>query len=90
MSWSLCADFCALLVVGVVVVVDPPLLGRLAIGRLGGGDEHAAESTATTVSPTSTLGLPQRQRAELRFLHFTIGLLAVLITMNEGVVRRGG
>ena len=74
-----------------VVVVDPPLLGRLAIDRLAGGDEHAAESTAIRASPANTPGPPQRHRAELRFLHFTIALLASEpMTKNVLVVRRAG
>src|ERR1700676_3516057 len=87
--WSSRAICCALLSTGAVVVVAPPLLGRLAIDRLADGDEHAAESIATRTSPASAPGPPQRQRAEPPFHHLTIALLAsVLITKNEGVVRR--
>ena len=75
MCWSSSAICCALLSVD-GVVVDFPGLGRLATDRLGGGDEHAAESTAMRMSPANTPGPPQCPRAELRVLHFTIALLA--------------
>jgi len=79
-----------LLSVGFVGVGDPPLLGRLAIDRLGGEDEHAAESTAIRAS-ANTPGPPRRHLAELRFLHFTMALLVSKpMTENVSVLRGAG
>jgi hypothetical protein len=61
------------------------------MARLGGGDEQAAEITAIRASPANTPGPPQHHRAELRFIHFTIALLASKpMTKNVAVLRRTG